>query len=110
MRRPGCVIPALDQFIVRHPEYFFSPRPNMRTSSRTTLRSLVNHLKCAAFELPLEEGECFGAMDLSMIRERLAEAGYLHRSGRYWHWTQETYPADAISLRSISSDNFINRR
>ncbi len=25
----------------------------------------------------------------------------------HWHWTSESYPADAISLRSISSDNFV---
>ena len=24
-----------------------------------------------------------------------------------WHWTNESYPADAVSLRSISSDNFV---
>ena len=24
-----------------------------------------------------------------------------------WHWTSESYPADAVSLRSISSDNFV---
>jgi DEAD/DEAH box helicase domain-containing protein len=38
----------------------------------------------------------------------------VHRSGRdaddepgQWHWTSESYPADAVSLRSISSDNFV---
>ena len=24
-----------------------------------------------------------------------------------WHWTSESYPADAVSLRSVSSDNFV---
>ena len=24
-----------------------------------------------------------------------------------WHWTSDTYPADAVSLRCISSDNFV---
>src|SRR4029450_9428609 len=31
----------------------------------------------------------------------------LHRSGDRWHWTSESYPADAVSLRSVSSDNFV---
>jgi DEAD/DEAH box helicase domain-containing protein len=31
----------------------------------------------------------------------------LHRSGGNWHWTQEAYPADTVSLRSVTSDNFI---
>ena len=39
--------------------------------------------------------------------ERLAEAGFLHRSGGNWHWTQEAYPADTVSLRSVTSDNFV---
>src|SRR6266436_4612517 len=37
----------------------------------------------------------------------LAEAGFLHRSGGNWHWVQEAYPADTVSLRSVTSDNFV---
>jgi DEAD/DEAH box helicase domain-containing protein len=97
----------LDQFIVKHPEYFFSNSPEHAYIQPDNLEILVNHLKCAAFELPLAAGEAFGAADLGLLCERLAEAGYLHRSGDFWYWTQESYPADAISLRSVSSDNFV---
>jgi DEAD/DEAH box helicase domain-containing protein len=97
----------LDQFIVRHPDYFFGSSPEHAYIQPDNLEILVNHLKCAAFELPLAQDEMFGAADLAAICERLAEAGYLHRSGDYWHWTQEAYPADTISLRSVSSDNFV---
>jgi DEAD/DEAH box helicase domain-containing protein len=97
----------LDQFIVKHPEYFFSNSPEHAYIQPDNLEILVNHLKCAAFELPLGADEVFGDVDLSLLCERLAEAGYLHRSGDYWYWTQESYPADAISLRSVSSDNFV---
>jgi DEAD/DEAH box helicase domain-containing protein len=97
----------LDQFIVRHPDYFFGSSPEHAYIQPDNLEILVNHLKCAAFELPLAHDEMFGAADLAAICERLAEAGYLHRSGDYWHWTQEAYPADTISLRSVSSDNFV---
>src|SRR5258707_287227 len=31
----------------------------------------------------------------------------LHRSGNTRHWTSESYPADAVNLRSVSSDNFV---
>jgi DEAD/DEAH box helicase domain-containing protein len=97
----------LDQFIVRHPDYFFGSSPEHAYIQPDNLEILVNHLKCAAFELPLAQDERFGTVDLAAICERLAEAGYLHRSGDYWHWTQEAYPADTISLRSVSSDNFV---
>jgi DEAD/DEAH box helicase domain-containing protein len=97
----------LDQFIVKHPEYFFSASPEHAYIQPDNLEILVNHLKCAAFELPLEPGETFGDVDLSLLCERLADAGYLHRSGDFWYWTQEAYPADTVSLRSVTSDNFV---
>jgi len=97
----------LDQFIVKHPDYFFGTSPEHAHIQPDNLEILVNHLKCAAFELPLSEQESFGEVDLPAICQKLGEAGYLHESGGYWHWTQEAYPADTISLRSVSSDNFV---
>jgi DEAD/DEAH box helicase domain-containing protein len=97
----------LDQFIIKHPEYFFTASPEHAYIQPDNLEILVNHLKCAAFELPLQKGESFGDVDLQVLCEHLAASGYLHRSGDFWYWTQESYPADTISLRSISSDNFV---
>jgi DEAD/DEAH box helicase domain-containing protein len=101
----------LDQFIAQHPDYFFGRSPEHAYIHPDNLEILVNHLKCAAFELPLSPkekfGETFGAADFAMICERLAEAGFLHRSGGHWHWVQEAYPADTVSLRAVTSDNFI---
>lgn len=97
----------LDQFIVQHPEYFFGSSPEHGHVQPDNLEILVNHLKCAAFELPLSPEEQFGNVELPEICERLAEAGFLHRSGDTWHWIQESYPADTISLRSVTSDNFV---
>jgi len=97
----------LDQFIVQHPDYFFGRSPEHAYVQPDNLEILVNHLKCAAFELPIAPGDKFGAVDVRQLCERLAEAGYLHRSGGNWHWVQEAYPADTVSLRSVTSDNFI---
>jgi DEAD/DEAH box helicase domain-containing protein len=97
----------LDQFIVRHPDYFFGNTPEHAFIQPDNLEILVNHLKCAAFELPIAPGEKFGEVDVEDICIRLAEAGYLHRAGENFHWTHEAYPADTISLRSVTSDNFI---
>ena len=97
----------LDQFIVRHPEYFFSSPPERAFIQPDNLEILLNHLKCAAFELPLEPEETFGAVDLPELCEHLERAGFLHRSGGSWHWTEEAYPADTVSLRSVTSDNFV---
>jgi DEAD/DEAH box helicase domain-containing protein len=71
------------------------------------LEILVNHLKCAAFELPISQDEQFGRVDVASLCECLSDAGFLHRSGGNWHWVQEAYPADTVSLRSVTSDNFV---
>jgi DEAD/DEAH box helicase domain-containing protein len=97
----------LDQFMVRHPDYFFGNTPEHAFIQPDNLEILINHMKCAAFELPIAPGERFGDIDLPDICARLAEAGYVHLAGEHYHWTHEAYPADTISLRSITSDNFI---
>jgi DEAD/DEAH box helicase domain-containing protein len=97
----------LDQFIVRHPDYFFGNTPERAFIQPDNLEILINHLKCAAFELPIAPEEKFGDVDVQDFCARLAEAGYLHRAGENYHWTHEAYPADAISLRSVTSDNFV---
>src|SRR5215471_38689 len=97
----------LDQFIVNHPEYFLSQPPEMGLINPDNIHILINHLQCAAFELPFGSDERFGGHDVSEILEFLRDRGFIHRAGNKWHWTNDTYPADSISLRSISSDNFV---
>jgi len=97
----------LDQFIVQHPDYFFGRSPEHAHIHPDNLEILVNHLKCAAFELPISPDERFGNVDLPELCEQLGEAGFLHQSGGDWHWVDEAYPADTVSLRSVTSDNFV---
>ncbi|HUJ20792.1 MAG TPA: DEAD/DEAH box helicase [Bryobacteraceae bacterium] len=97
----------LDQFIIEHPEYFFGQAPEHACVNADNLEILLAHLKCAAFELPLAEGEKFGPHDLSDLCRFLEEAGFLHHSAQAWHWTSESYPADAVSLRAVTSDNVV---
>jgi len=97
----------LDQFIVNHPEYFLGQPPEMGLINPENIHILISHLQCATFELPFGSGESFGGHDVSEILEFLRERGFIHRAGNKWHWTSDSYPADSISLRSISSDNFV---
>jgi DEAD/DEAH box helicase domain-containing protein len=97
----------IDQFIVQNPDYFFGRTPEHAFIQPNNLEILVNHLKCAAFELPIRSDEQFGGIDVAPICERLEEAGYLHRTGNNWHWTEQAYPADTVSLRAVTSDNFV---
>jgi DEAD/DEAH box helicase domain-containing protein len=97
----------LDQFIIRHPDYFFGNTPEHAFIQPDNLEILINHLKCAAFELPIGPREKFGEVNVQDLCARLAEAGYLHLAGENYHWTHEAYPADTVSLRSVTSDNFV---
>ena len=111
----------LDQFIVRNPSYFFDASPERALIDPDNLHILVDHIKCAAFELPFGGNEEFGRHNLQEVLGVLAEQGLVHRHGpreidstdsgggaeSRWTWTSESYPADAVSLRSVSSDNFV---
>ncbi|MGZ5452783.1 MAG: DEAD/DEAH box helicase [Candidatus Aminicenantales bacterium] len=97
----------LDQFIINNPEYFFSKSPEMALINPDNLSILISHIECAAFELPFEDGEKFGRAEITEILNFLEEDKILHHSKDKWFFTSEAYPADAISLRSISSDNFV---
>ncbi len=97
----------LDQYVVEHPEHFFDASPEHAHVNPDNLEILVSHLKCAAFELPVLDGEKFGPHDTAELCRFLEETGVLHKAGDAWHWTSEAYPADAISLRKVTSDNFV---
>jgi DEAD/DEAH box helicase domain-containing protein len=97
----------LDQYIVEHPDYFFGRSPEHACINPENLEILLAHIKCAAFELPIRDGETFGRHDIGEVCRFLEEAGFLHHSAGAWHWTSDTYPADATSLRSVASDNFV---
>jgi DEAD/DEAH box helicase domain-containing protein len=97
----------LDQYIIEHPEYFFDRPPEHAYINPDNLEILLSHLKCAAFELPIRDGEKFGQHDTGDLCRFLSDLKLLHHSGSAWNWTSDTYPADAVSLRSVSSDNFV---
>jgi DEAD/DEAH box helicase domain-containing protein len=99
----------LDQFVVRNPSYFFDASPERALIDPDNLHILVDHIKCAAFELPFGPADTFGRPDVQEILGILSEQGLVHRADQDapWMWTNESYPADAVSLRSVSSDNFV---
>ena len=104
----------IDQFVVRNPAYFFDAPPEHALVNPDNLHILVDHVKCAAFELPFATSEPFGGgrgasrAEVQEVLGVLEESGFVHRGyGDTWQWISESYPADAVSLRSIASDNFV---
>ncbi len=96
----------MDQYLAAHPDYLFGAPPEHARINPENPFILINHVKCAAFELPLGAGETFGG-DVTAHLAALEEEGLLHRAGEHFHWSAETYPADHISLRTVTSDNFL---
>ena len=99
---------AIDQFIVTHPAYFFGQSPENALLNPDNLYVLLNHFKCAAYELPFRDGETLGgAPGAEEMREYLAEAGIIRHVGDTWHWQAEDFPASEISLRTAMTENFL---
>jgi DEAD/DEAH box helicase domain-containing protein len=97
----------IDQFVIRNPSYFFDASPEHALINPDNLHILLDHVKCAAFELPFTDEEGFGQENVQEVLAVLSEEGFVHHADGQWNWTNESYPADAVSLRSVSSDNFV---
>ncbi|MGG3006195.1 DEAD/DEAH box helicase [Geobacillus stearothermophilus] len=97
----------LDQYIAAHPEYFFARSPETARINPDNMLILVDHLKCAAYELPFRRGETFGGVEVEEVLDFLAEQGVLYERGGRWHWMSEAFPAQNISLRSAAQENVV---
>ena len=98
----------LDQYIVRNPDFFLGASPEHAHIAPDQLLVLLDHIRCAAFELPFRQGERFGGSEsLEEFLSYLEEEGVLHREGESWHWMADSYPANSVSLRSVAEGNFV---
>ncbi len=97
----------LDQYLVRHPEFFRDAPPEHACIHADQDLIALDHIRCAAFELPFAQGERFGRLDPEPFLELLVEASVLHREEQRWEWIADSYPAGAVSLRSVADGNFV---
>lgn len=97
----------LDQYVVRHPDFFADAPPEHARIAPDQPLILFDHIRCAAFELPFQHGEAFGPIDPEVYLQALAETGVVHREGERWEWIADSYPANAVSLRSVADGNFV---
>lgn len=97
----------LDQFLIRNTDFFLGSSPEHARIDPDQLLILIDHIRCAAFELPFNDGERFGREDLDEILAYLEEQKILHHEGMLWHWMADSYPANSVSLRSVAEGNFV---
>ncbi len=100
----------LDQFLAHHPDYFFGKSPEQALINPDHLLILLNHLRCALFELPFQKGEGFGSLPAATVQEvleYLTSNQEVHLSQDQYFWMSDAYPAANISLRSASPDSVV---
>lgn len=96
----------LDQYVAAHPDFVFEGALERGLIDPDNLFVMASHLKCAAFELPFVVGEAFGA-NTDELLDILVEDGVLQKANNRYHWMSEAYPAEQVSLRTASTDNFV---
>ncbi|MFZ7943080.1 DEAD/DEAH box helicase [Neobacillus sp. 19] len=97
----------LDQYIIQNPDYFFHKSPETARINPDNLIILIDHMKCAAYELPFKLGESFGNVGTEELLEYLTEERVLYQNGDKWYWMNDSFPAHNISLRSASQENVV---
>ena len=100
----------LDQFLAHHPEYFFERSPEQALVNPDHLLILLEHLRCAMFELPFQKGEGFGLLPGEIVDEYLQfmlSNNEAHLSHEKYYWMADQYPAANISLRSASPQGVV---
>jgi len=98
---------ALDQYIVNHPSFILGQSPEEARIHPDNLVILMDHLKCASFELPFKTTDQYGEFEIQELLAYLEEEGILVRTSDKWHWMSDRFPAHEISLRSASQENVI---
>jgi DEAD/DEAH box helicase domain-containing protein len=96
----------LDQFLAQNPEYFFQRPIEQALINPDNLLILLDHIRCAAYELPFQPGEGFGLVGGDTVRgflDFLVENGLVHASQDKYFWMSDIYPAQTVSLRNASA-------
>ncbi|MDR2553119.1 MAG: DEAD/DEAH box helicase [Treponema sp.] len=117
----------VDQFIMKDPDWFFGRGAEEARIDPGNPYILTDHVKCACCELPFRDEEVprdpFGAAaaevlayleEDGMVRHTAGPPGAsagegetLRRPGGRWHWSDRSFPAEGISLRSATADNVV---
>jgi DEAD/DEAH box helicase domain-containing protein len=97
----------IDQYLMRHPGYFFGQTPENAVIDPVNPYILAGHLSCAAFELPLsgEDQAIFGGLTEPVVSV-LEEVKKVKTIDDRTYWATTEFPAAAVGLRTISDDTF----
>jgi DEAD/DEAH box helicase domain-containing protein len=100
----------VDQYLAHHPDYFLGLSPEKALINPDHLVILLNHIQCAAYELPFKDPPEYGNLPPDLLRQFLQiliDQGQLQAQADQLYWMTGEYPAAAISLRNSSADQVI---
>ena len=100
----------VDQYLVTHPDTIVDAPVEHARANPQNLFVLVDHAKCAAFELPFNEDDVYADLsneDTDEVLTYLESHGVVNASGGRYHWTERAFPAHRVNLRGIHEENFV---
>ncbi len=97
----------VDQYLLRHPDYFFAQSPEHAVVDPDNPYVLAKHLKAAAFELPLSEDDLqqFGSL-AGPIAQALCDEHQLAKVDNEFYHPGGQNPTVGVSLRHMSDNTF----
>lgn len=105
----------VDQYVASTAKHLLAAPVEQARIDPDNVEVLVQHLKCAAFELPFEAEEGFREVQAEQVKEMLdylsshqvLHAASLPSGKTTYHWSADAYPATDVSLRSVGWDNVV---
>jgi DEAD/DEAH box helicase domain-containing protein len=95
---------ALDQYFMREPDALLARRVEAAILDHANPRVLDGHVRAAAFEAPIDDGDRPTLGDEAV--DRAPGVAELKHTKRGWVWAGRDYPAARTNLRSASPDAF----
>ncbi len=98
---------TVDQYLMRRPEYLFGRPTEAACVDPHNPYILAQQLACAAYELPLSDGDqaAFGGQ-MRDVLAALEEAGETRSIDGRAYWSKSEFPGARVSLRTMSDDTY----
>jgi DEAD/DEAH box helicase domain-containing protein len=98
---------TVDQYLMRRPEFLFGRPTEAACVDPHNPYILAQQLACAAYELPVGEGDAQAFGDqMHDVLAALDEAGETRAIDGLAYWSSSGFPGARVSLRSMSDDTY----
>jgi len=97
---------SINQYVMNHPEYIFGRPIERLVLDPDNPYILSGQLRCAAYELPIDESEVAGfGRYAPLVLDVLVEQCKLNKVGNKWYHASDDIPQHEVSLRDYCDAN-----